>query len=65
MASKVINELSQSNENTDIKKERYATYKRKIRRVLKGKKLDSKVLPSQYIRSTDSLLVKKTRCYVC
>jgi len=32
---------------------------------LEKKKLDSKVMHSEYIRSTDSLLVKKTRSYVC
>jgi hypothetical protein len=46
-SSKVINELSQSNEKTDTKKEGIQHTKGRLGESLKKKKLDSKVMHSQ------------------
>jgi hypothetical protein len=60
-AAKVVEELNQSNENSDMQR-RHSTHKR-LRKSLK--KWGRKVMHGQYIRSTDSLLVKKACSYGC
>jgi hypothetical protein len=52
IAANIVEELNQRNENSDTKKGRHTAYKSKFRRrILKEKKLESKTMHGQYIRS--------------
>jgi hypothetical protein len=59
-AAKITEELSQPNEKSDAKQEGIQHTKAILREVLKNK-WKNKVMHGQYIRSIESLLVKKTR----
>ena len=58
MAAKVAEELNQSNENSDTKKEGIQHIKAKLGEPLK-KKCESKVIHGQYIRNMDTQLISQ------
>jgi S-adenosylmethionine:tRNA-ribosyltransferase-isomerase (queuine synthetase) len=60
--AKVAEDLDQSNENSAIKKEGIQHTEARLEEPLSK---NGKVMHGQYIRSKNSLLVKKTHSYVC
>ena len=59
-AAEIMEELCQPNEKSDAKQDGIQHTKAKLEEPLK-KKWKNKVMPWQYIRNIDSLLLKKTR----
>jgi ribosomal protein S4 len=57
-AAKIIDELSQSNENKDIKQDRIQNTKARLAESLKEKQ-ENKVMHGQYIRSIDKQLISE------
>jgi hypothetical protein len=60
-AAKFKEELNQSTENKETKKQRHSTHENKLGETLK-KKWESKVLDGQYIRSVDRQLIGGETC---